>query len=73
MMNVVATLDDKISNDTCYCATFQLIWNDLKENLVKGNIVFDSNNEMVNNLNKSLFNENMNQMIITIKFMDWKI
>ena len=59
MMNVVATLDDKISNDTCYCATFQLIWNDLKEKLVKGNIVFDSNNEMVNNLNKSLFNENM--------------
>ena len=29
------TLNDKIQNDTIWCGTFQLLWNDLKNNLAK--------------------------------------
>ena len=29
------TLNDKIKNDTIWCGTFQLLWNDLKNNLAK--------------------------------------
>lgn len=54
---VVPTFIDKIDNDVAWCATFNLIWNDLKDNLVKQDIKFNKNNTYVNNLNKELFKE----------------
>ena len=49
------TLEDKITNDTIWCGTFQLIWNDLKNDLAKQDIVFTPQLEVVENLNKETF------------------
>ena len=49
------TLEDEITNDTIWCGTFQLIWNDLKNDLVKQDIVFTPQLEVVENLNKETF------------------
>ena len=37
---VVPTFDDEISSDSSYCATFQLVWNDMKNEIIKKDIVF---------------------------------
>ncbi len=49
------TLEDEIENDTIWCGTFQLIWNDLKNNLAKQDIVFKPQLKVVENLNKETF------------------
>ena len=53
--NVVLTLHEEITQDTAWCGTFQLIWNDLKNDLVKQDIVFTPQLEVVKNLNKGTF------------------
>lgn len=54
------TLDDEIdqNTDTIWCATFQLIWNDLKNDLAKQDIVFTPQLKIVENLNKETFTTN---------------
>lgn len=52
---VVLSLEDKISTDALWCGTFNLIWNDLKEELAKQDIVFTPQLEIVQNLNKGTF------------------
>ncbi len=54
-MNVVLSLEDRISENTVWCGTFNLIWNDLKNDLVKQDIVFNQQTEIINNLNKGTF------------------
>ncbi len=54
-VEVVPTLSDKISKDTSWCPTFQLIWNDFKNDIVKQNIKFDKKLDMLDNLNKEEF------------------
>lgn len=51
------TLEDKIQDDTIWCGTFQLIWNELKNDLAKQDIVFYDYPELqvVKNLNKETF------------------
>ena len=51
------TLDDEIEDNTIWCGTFQLIWNDLKNDLAKQDIVFYDYPELqlVKNLNKETF------------------
>ena len=49
------TLEDEIENDTIWCGTFQLIWNDLKNDLAKQDIVFKPQLKVVENLNKETF------------------
>lgn len=49
------TLDDEIKNDTIWCGTFQLIWNDLKNELVKQDIIFKPQLKVIENLNKETF------------------
>lgn len=52
------TLEDNIENDTVWCGTFQLIWNDLKNKIAKQDIVFIPNQlKVVQNLNKETFKE----------------
>lgn len=58
-VNVVPTLDDKVFSNTSWCSTFQLVWNDMKNEVVKQDIVFTPQIEMVENLNKESFNESM--------------
>lgn len=54
-IKVALTLHDEISKDTVWCGTFQLIWNDLKNELAKQDIVFDPQLQVVENLNKGTF------------------
>ena len=56
---VVPTFDDEISSDSSYCATFQLVWNDMKNNIIKKDIVFNPEEIMATNLNKESFTEDM--------------
>ncbi len=56
-INFALTMDDEITTDTAWCGTFQLIWNDLKNDLAKQDIVLqeDPENQIVKNLNKEDF------------------
>lgn len=58
-VNVVPTMLDTIDGDSSWCATFQLIWNDMKNEVVKKDIVFNPQEKIVENLNKEDFNESM--------------
>lgn len=57
-IKVVPTYIDDITDDAIWCATFNLIWNDLKNDLVKQDIKFEQENTYVDNLNKETFTEN---------------
>lgn len=58
-ITVVPTMNDKITADSSWCGTFQLVWNDMKNEVVKKDIAFNPQLDMVNNLNKGDFNESM--------------
>ncbi len=51
----VLTLDDEITDNTIWCGTFQLIWNDLKNDLAKQDIIFNPQLKVVENLNRETF------------------
>ena len=53
--DIVPTMSDKISDDGIWSGTFQLVWNDLKNEVVKQDI--DIDNEMATNLNNEEFTE----------------
>lgn len=55
-MSLVTSLEDEISDNTAWCGTFNLIWNDLKNELAKQDIIFEPQPEMVKNLNQGTFN-----------------
>ena len=57
-ISTALTLDDEIKNDTIWCGTFQLIWNDLKNDLAKQDIKFSPQLKVVENLNKESFRVN---------------
>ena len=59
-VNVVPTLISKLENNSIWCSTFQLIWNDLKDEIVKDDVVLlnDENNQTVLDLNKKTFTTN---------------
>lgn len=54
-IKTVLSLDDEIQDDTIWCGTFQLIWNDLKNDLAKQDIVFNPQLDVVSNLNNETF------------------
>ncbi len=58
-ITVVPTMNDKITADSSWCGTFQLVWNDMKNEVVKKDIVFDPQLDVVKNLNKEDFKESM--------------
>lgn len=58
-ITIVPTMDDKITADSSWCGTFQLVWNDMKNEVVKKDIIFKPQLDMVKNLNKEDFNESM--------------
>ena len=55
-MKIVLSLEDEITDNSAWCGTFNLIWNDLKNEVAKQDIVFNPQPEVVNNLNKGTFN-----------------
>ncbi len=58
-VTIVPTMLDVINSDSAWCATFQLVWNDLKNEVVKQDIVFSPQEEYATNLNKEEFTEEM--------------
>lgn len=58
-ITVVPTMRDEITADSAWCGTFQLVWNDMKNEVVKKDIVFTPQEKMVENLNKEDFKEDM--------------
>ena len=56
-MNIVLSLEDEITENSAWCGTFNLIWNDLKNEIAKQDIVFNPQIKIVENLNKGTFNE----------------
>lgn len=57
-ISTVLTLEDEVGDDTVWCGTFQLIWNDLKNEIAKQDIIFEPQLEVVENLNKETFTTN---------------
>lgn len=59
--NIVPTMNDEIGEDGAWCGTFQLVWNDLKNEFVKKDVIFleDRENKMVKNLNEETFKKDM--------------
>ena len=55
-LSIVTSLEDEITSNTAWCGTFNLIWNDLKNDLAKKDIVFNPQPTVVDNLNKGTFN-----------------
>lgn len=58
-ITVVPTMRDKITADSTWCGTFQLVWNDMKNDVVKKDIIFTPQEEMAENLNKEEFTQDM--------------
>lgn len=60
-LNTLPTNETRLVDDSIWCPTFQLIWNDLKNKIIGQDIVFnnDSDNSFAKELNRESFNENM--------------
>ena len=58
-IEVVPTMNDKIDADSSWCGTFQLVWNDMKNEIVGKDVEFSPQIEMVKNLNKEDFTDEM--------------
>ena len=56
-IKTVATLEDEITTNSVWCGTFQLVWNDMVNNVVKQDVVFTPQEKIVENLNKQTFKE----------------
>ena len=56
-IKTVATLEDEITTNSVWCGTFQLVWNDMVNNVVKQDVVFTPQEKLVENLNKQTFKE----------------
>lgn len=74
---VVPTMQDTLKSNSAWCPTFQLIWNDLKNEVVKQDIVFEEQLDIVDNLNKQeitedMLNENSYFKIYGLKTLDLK-
>lgn len=54
-IDMALTLEDEIGENATWCGTFQLIWNDLKNELAKQDIIFSPQPKTVDNLNKETF------------------
>jgi len=54
-LNVVPSLEDPITDNSIWCGTINLIWNDLKNDLVKQDIIFENQTSIITNLNKGTF------------------
>ena len=46
-VEVVPTMNDKIDSDSTWCGTFQLVWNDMINEVVRQDILFKDNNDII--------------------------
>lgn len=54
-IHVLTSIDDDVVNNSMWCWTFQLVWNDMVNNIVKKDVVFSPQLKSVENLNKQTF------------------
>lgn len=57
-IKVLATMQDELKENSTWCGTFQLVWNDMQNEVVKEDIIFTPQLDIVKNLNKQSFTEN---------------
>ncbi len=57
-IKVLATMQDELKENSAWCGTFQLVWNDMQNEVVKEDIIFTPQIDIVKNLNKQSFTEN---------------
>ena len=58
-IDVVATRNDEIASDTTWCGTFQLVWNDMINEVVKQDVILEEQLPIVENLNQQDFSEDL--------------
>lgn len=58
-LTVVPTMLDEITSDSIWAGTFQLVWNDLVNKVVKKDVIFTPQEIMAINLNKQEFTTDM--------------
>ena len=54
-LHVLSSIDDKVVGDSMWCWTFQLVWNDMVNEVVEQDVVFTPQLKIVENLNKQTF------------------
>ena len=54
-LHVLTSIDDKVVGDSMWCGTFQLVRNDMVNEVVKQDVIFTPQLEIVKNLNKQMF------------------
>ncbi len=57
-IEVLATMQDELKENSAWCGTFQLVWNDMQNEVVGQDIIFTPQLDIVKNLNKQSFTEN---------------
>ena len=58
-LNIVPTMLDELTSDAAWCGTFQLVWNDMKNEVVGGDVVYAPQLSLAENLNKETFTADM--------------
>ena len=54
-LHVLTSIDDEVLGDSMWCGTFQLVWNDMVNEVVKKDVEFNPQLKIVENLNKQTF------------------
>ena len=54
-LHISTSIDDDMIGNSLWCGTFQLVWNDLIDEIVKQDVVFHPQLQIVENLNKKTF------------------
>ena len=56
-LHILTSIDDEVVGDSMWCWTFQLVWNDMVNEVVKQDVVFTPQPTIVENLNKQTFSK----------------
>ena len=56
-------MNDTITADSSWCGTFQLVWNDMKNEVVKKDVIFNPQLDMVKNIGGENDYEKMENLI----------
>ena len=54
-LHVLTSIDDEVVGDSMWCGTFQLVWNDMVNEVIKKDVEFNPQLKIVKNLNKQTF------------------
>ncbi len=54
-IHILSSIDDEVEDNSMWCGTFQLVWNDMVNEVVKQDVEFNPQPKIVENLNKQTF------------------